>query len=505
MDVVTRNPVGRIIDGKATAIVTGIHFKNGQGALMLFAQNLETGRTKTLEQADPEAREWVINADGVAIAQSNYLEFNKQWSLKTKDGRLWHKVYSVEAPIDTPDLEGLSADGKSLIISAVENEERVLKTFNLESNTFGPPLNVGPGLETLVGDSEDGRVIGGRRMTEKTEYTFFASEDQAKWDKAAALFPNADVKLESWSADHNKIVVHVTGPLDGDAYRLVDVTTGSTVPVGQAYAKVAAADVARVTPMVYTAGDGLKIPAYLTLPNGRPAKDLPLIVMPHGGPASRDAPGFNWWAQALASRGYAVLQPQFRGSSGWDKKLLFAGYGEFGRKMQSDLSDGVKELVSKGVVDAKRVCIVGGSYGGYAALAGAAFDGNTYRCAVSLAGVSDLRKFLDYVDIRSRDIAIRYWDRFLGTTSPDDPKIDAISPARHADKVNIPVLLIHGRDDTVVNFPQSTIMADALKRAGKPVELVELPGEDHWLSRSETRLQMLNAMVGFLEKNNPPQ
>ena len=145
--------------------------------------------------------------------------------------------------------------------------------------------------------------------------------------------------------------------------------------------------VSKVESVKYKAADGLEITGYLTLPNGREAKGLPLIVFPHGGPASRDTLGFDWWAQAMASRGYAVLQVNFRGSDGLGWEFTKAGFGEWGRKMQTDLSDGVRNLTSQGVVDPKRVCIVGGSYGGYAALAGATLQKDVYRCAVSFGGV----------------------------------------------------------------------------------------------------------------------
>jgi dipeptidyl aminopeptidase/acylaminoacyl peptidase len=230
------------------------------------------------------------------------------------------------------------------------------------------------------------------------------------------------------------------------------------------------------------------------------------VVLVHGGPAASDAPGFDWWSQALASRGYAVLQPQYRGSTSVGEAHLEAGFGQWGRKMQSDLSDGVRDLANKGVIDPRRVCIMGASYGGYAALAGAAFDGDIYRCAVSLAGPADLPAMRAYErDLHdgAKNVTLRSWDRFMGAASPSDPALDAISPARHADKVSIPVLLMHGQDDTVVPYDQSHEMAQALKRAGKPVEMITLKGEDHWLSRSETRMQMLKAAVAFVEAHNP--
>ncbi|MBW3559945.1 MAG: alpha/beta fold hydrolase, partial [Proteobacteria bacterium] len=216
---------------------------------------------------------------------------------------------------------------------------------------------------------------------------------------------------------------------------------------------------------------------------------------------------FDWWSQALASRGYAVLQPQFRGSDGFGRKFVEAGYGQWGRKMQTDLSDGLRHLAAEGVIDPKRVCVMGASYGGYPALAGATLDPEVYRCAVSVAGISDLPLMLAD-DAKAAGSAnsseVRYWTRFLGTTFRKRGELEAVSPARQAHKAAGPILLIHGKDDTVVLYNQSTTMQRALQRAGKPVEFVTLPAEDHWLSRGATRLQMLQSAVAFVEKHNPP-
>ena len=219
----------------------------------------------------------------------------------------------------------------------------------------------------------------------------------------------------------------------------------------------------------------------------------------------RDTAEFDWWSQALADQGYAVLRPNYRGSD-IDWQFLKAGFGEWGRKMQTDLSDGVRFLIKEGVADSARVCIVGASYGGYAALAGVTLDPGVYRCAVSVAGLSDLALMMRSrgeggVDARS---TIRYWDRYWGVTGRTDPALDAISPIKHVNAVKVPVLLIHGRDDTVVPFEQSQLIFDALRRNSKDVELVALKEEDHWLSRSATRLQMLEATIAFLRAHDPP-
>jgi dipeptidyl aminopeptidase/acylaminoacyl peptidase len=309
------------------------------------------------------------------------------------------------------------------------------------------------------------------------------------------------VELESHSDDLSRLVLKVFGAKDGYVYALYDWYSHHATILGRVYEEVHAPSEMRA--INYKAADGLTIPAFLTLPAGAPEKDLPLIVLPHGGPAAADTLDFHWWSQALAAQGYAVLQPNFRGSI-LNQNFLQAGFGEWGRKMQSDLSDGVRYLANQGTIDPKRVCIVGASYGGYAALAGITVESGVYRCAVSVAGISDLRRFRKWTIANQMGWSQRYWDRFMGTADQNDPSLLAISPIEHVATVTVPVLLIHGRDDTVVPYEQSDVMQSALQRAGKSVTLVTMKHEDHWLSRGETRLQMLKATVDFLKANNPP-
>jgi dipeptidyl aminopeptidase/acylaminoacyl peptidase len=201
-----------------------------------------------------------------------------------------------------------------------------------------------------------------------------------------------------------------------------------------------------------------------------------------------------------------VLQPQFRGSEGFGDKLLKAGYGEWGRKMQSDLQDGIKILTRMKAVDPARVCIVGASYGGYAALAGMALEPGTYRCAVAVAGISDVNKWLCSMAPQAsrQGRAVRYWRRYAGAKSLQDPVIEQISPIEHVRDVKDPILLMHGKDDSVVPREQTLLMHKALQRAKKDVRYVELEGEDHWFSRTATRLKMLEETVKFVESHIAP-
>jgi len=204
----------------------------------------------------------------------------------------------------------------------------------------------------------------------------------------------------------------------------------------------------------------------------------------------------------MASQCYLVLQPNYRGST-TSTEHLKAGYGQWGRKMQTDLSDGVRYLTKEGMVDPARVCIVGASYGGYAALAGVTLDPGVYRCAVSVAGPSDLKRMVKNVNSYAKSTQ-RYWERFMGATGTGDAILEQISPVKHVDAITVPVMLIHGHDDTVVPYEQSSLMYDAMKHSKKNVEMVELKNEDHWLSRGATRLQMLQSSIAFLRAHNPP-
>jgi dipeptidyl aminopeptidase/acylaminoacyl peptidase len=319
------------------------------------------------------------------------------------------------------------------------------------------------------------------------------------------MFPGETVKWQSWSDDRTKVIAQVAGTRSGDAYLLVDLATGRSERIGDEYRGIRPEDFNEVRTLSYPAADGTVIPAFLTLPRGVPARHLPLVVMVHGGPAGHDKPGFDWQAQAVASLGYAVLQPQYRGSDGFGRAHLEAGYGQWGRKMQTDLSDGLNGLAAQGLIDPARVCIVGDSYGGYAAMAGVTLQSGIYRCAISVAGVSDLRRLMMQTgaDEGVRSLTTRYWRRFFGATRAGDPVFNAISPARHADRLSAPLLLIHGDIDTVVQPEQSRIMRNAARRAGKTVQLVTLKGEDHNLSRGATRVEMLRAIAGFLRANLP--
>ncbi|NGM49800.1 S9 family peptidase [Caulobacter sp. 602-2] len=507
MNVVYGPAMVRKVDGDLTAFVQGVYFVDNRGRVTLFAVNLDKGRTKMIEARSEDTDDWLVDGDGVPLAQSQYDQSKGVWSLRIKGPRGWIVVDQATSPMGSYGVSGLGRDGKSVLVAMNDADgSTVYREYGQGGAHADLPME--RPFDGLIRDPATGALIGGVTLVgDDLRYQFYDAKNESAWKAVQKAFPGDRVSLASWSDDRRKIVVLVDSPTDGPAYALIDLDAKSASWLGESYSKLAAADISEVRPVKYKAADGLEITGYLTLPKGKPAKNLPLIVLPHGGPEGRDSPGFDWWSQGLASRGYAVLQPNFRGSEGFGHDFVRAGFGEWGKKMQTDLSDGVRYLAKEGLIDPKRVCVVGASYGGYAALAGATIDTGVYRCAVSVAGPSDLKRML--VDNQERyatanNAAMRYWLRFMGAEGVRDPDLAAISPAKLAAKADIPVLLIHGKDDTIVPYVQSKIMADALTKAGKPVQFVTLDGEDHWLSRGASRQRMLVETAAFIEKHNPP-
>jgi dipeptidyl aminopeptidase/acylaminoacyl peptidase len=378
-----------------------------------------------------------------------------------------------------------------------------------EDRWFEMPLAGGDAAEILkdeqVGgnyiDPRNRQLIGYVRDGDVPEAHFYDARQEKVMAATRRAFPGVNVRLVDWSDRFDHLIVRTDGIGDPLTWWKVDIATGQANPLGVSYPMVAA-DVGPMRMVRYKAADGLDVSGVLTLPPGRPAKNLPVVLFPHGGPSARDYPGFDWWAQAFAAQGYAVFQPNFRGSTGYGAAFQHAGNGEWGRKMQTDISDGLAELVRQGIVDPKRACIMGASYGGYAALAGVTLQQGLYRCAVAVAGVSDVQQMYqtDVAESGSDPALIRGLKAEIGSGRA----LKDVSPIRFAERADAPILLIHGKDDTVVQYAQSSAMARALRQAGKPVEFVTLPGEDHWLSKSATRLAMLQAALTFVERNNPP-
>jgi dipeptidyl aminopeptidase/acylaminoacyl peptidase len=292
-------------------------------------------------------------------------------------------------------------------------------------------------------------------------------------------------------------VILATGPRVPGTYYLLSRENLELSRIGDRYASHLKPeqlhDVERVS---YVARDGLTIPAYLTRPVA--SGPLPMVVLPHGGPTTRDYLGFDPVAQFLASRGLAVLQPNFRGSSGYGAAFEAAGYGEWGLAMQDDVTDGVRAMIERGIADAERICIVGWSYGGYVALMGAVKTPDLYRCAVSGAGITDIRRMLS----EGARYKFGLKDRpAVGDYQKDRGKLKDTSPINNVEAIKIPILLVHGDKDRSVPIGHSKKMAAKLKKLGKPHRMVVLKDGNHRLSLERNRVQFLRELESFLTEN----
>ncbi|MET0308464.1 MAG: S9 family peptidase [Sphingomonas sp.] len=392
----------------------------------------------------------------------------------------------------------LDQPNKALVVADDEQGFSALYELDLATMARGKQLFASKGYDIggLVGDGTGAGYLGVRVNEDKPAIRWTDPAIEAMHKAVAAGIKGGEPRIVSLSRDRKTAIVQVGGPSAPGAYFLYRSDDGSMLRLSTSNTTIGLKLMHPVKTIRYKARDGLEIAAVLTLPRGKTGK-LPLIVMPHGGPYARDSEEWDWWAQFLADRGYAVVQPNYRGSSGYGTSFAAKGEGQWGLAMQDDLNDAVTALADLGIADPGRVCMVGASYGGYAALRAAQRDGKLYRCAVSYAGVSDLNRMISY------DSA------FLGSESRKDwlraqaPDFKQISPLFHPEQFSIPVLLVHGKKDRVVPINQSRVMVDKLKEAGKNVTYIEQPEADHHFTRSQDRLEFLKALEVFLAKYNP--
>jgi dipeptidyl aminopeptidase/acylaminoacyl peptidase len=390
-----------------------------------------------------------------------------------------------------------------MLVHDRNDQSDVTEEFPIAPHSAATKLFESTPVEEYLTDPATGLLLGGQFTGEKG-FVLFDTKLQRRLDAARKAFAAYQFTLESYSSNMAKMVVKTDGGDDPGTFWLIDMATGKAEDLMSAYPDVDPKDVGPTRMFAYTAADGLPLEGVLTLPAGSTGRNLPLVMMPHGGPFDvYDRVGFDWWAQAFASRGYAVFQPNYRGSGGHGVAFEDKGHGEWGRGMLSDMADGITALAKAGIVDPTRACIVGASYGGYAALAGVTIQHGLYRCAVSYAGVSDVGHAMARDGTDSETAEGRFVEKMFGVKDPYDPALRKISPLRNAGAADAPILLIHGKDDTRVPIVNSLSMKSALELARKPVEMVTLTGEDHFLSREASRVQTLEASVAFVEKYNP--
>ena len=359
-------------------------------------------------------------------------------------------------------------------------------------------------LDGLVFDNQTHELMATVYVGDRVRIYPKTARAKQDLERMRKKLPDGEYSLNSSTRDMHYSLVSVSSDVEPAATYLYDRTKGSFTLVYRVREKLPRGDLASMKPLRYGARDGMMIPAYLTLPKGVPAKNLPVVINPHGGPWARDTWGYDAYAQFMANRGYAVLQPNFRSSTGYGKKFLNAGNKQWGTgAMQDDLTDGVKYLIDQGIADPKRVCIFGGSYGGYATLAGVTFTPDLYTCAVPYVAPSSLITLIESFPAYWRPFLKGSWFLRVGdpAVAEDRKDLESRSPINFIDRIHVPMLVVHGANDPRVKQAESDAIVAALRDKGQAVEYLVAPDEGHGFRSPENRMALAVAMENFLAKH----
>lgn len=485
----------------------GTRLANDKDGLGVDEIDVSNGRTKVAEQPDPMAQSYVADQDGEVRLKVRQLSDNRGvltgetvYMYREPGKRSWKMM--GEIIVDGKPLkefEPVAVDGPRNVAYGYEtlNGYSALIEVPLDGSNTGRVIMARDDVDvgSLIQIGRQKRVVGGTFQTEKRTIQYFDSELDALSKALGNALPNKPlVSIVSASADESRLLLIASSDTDPGTVYLYDKGTRQLEQLLAVREFLVDQDLAKVTPISFPASDGTQIPGYLTMPSGTEGKNLPTIVLPHGGPAARDTWGFDWLAQFFAARGYAVLQPNFRGSAGYGE----AWFGNNGYRAWDvaigDVNDAGKWMVSEGIADPSKLAIVGWSYGGYAALQSQVADPDLYQAVVAIAPVTDL----EY--LRNDARAYTHYelrDKQLGS----GPHIVAGSPLQHAESFKAPVALFHGERDVNVDVRHSRAMADRLKDAGKSVTYAEYDGLRHGLRDSKVRTEMLIAIDGFLARS----
>lgn len=472
----------------------------------LYEVTISTGERELIRQNDNQITNWTFDQDDKLRMAARTTE-DGGTELLVLDGDEMKPCYTCSV-LETCSPIGFHKSGDfAYLITNKGDEVDLTQLMKFDPKTFEATL--------IEKDPENQVDFGGVIFSDvskeliATTYvgdkprTYFKNKKwEAEYEWLKSQFPGSEVDMGSSTADENKWLVYVNSDTDPGATYLYDRKKQKVTFQYRPRPELPVESLAKMEAIRYKSSDGLEIPAYLTLPKGLEAKDLPLVVMPHGGPWARDYWGYNPYSQFLANRGYAVLNPNFRASTGYGKAFLNAGNKEWGQLMQDDITWGVKHLVEKGIVDEKRVAIMGGSYGGYATLAGLTFTPDVYAAGVSIVGPSNLITLLESIPPYWESIRKTFYER-MGNPETEEGKAQLIrqSPLFSADKITVPLMVVQGANDPRVKKAESDQIVVAMRELGLPVEYICAPDEGHGFRRPENNMAFLAAGEKFLAKH----
>jgi dipeptidyl aminopeptidase/acylaminoacyl peptidase len=470
----------------------------------LYDLSISTGEKKLVKKNTEQIAGWDFDHEGnPKLAERTNKAGDTEILRVEPDG--FKLIYSCSV-LESCGVEGFDAQNKQVYlvtnkgdVDLTEIEMLDPATGNAKKYESDPENRVDS--EGLLQSDVDHHVYFTRYEDDRTRLYFKDKGFEAEYKWLQSKLPGKEINFGARSKDENIWIVNATSDTEpGETY----VWNRKAKKLDLQFRireELPRDSLSERKPYQYKSSDGLEIHAYLTLPKGLPAKGLPLVVFPHGGPWGRDSWGYDTFAQFLSNRGYAVLQPNFRASTGYGKKFLNAGNGEWGRKMQDDLTWGVKALVADGTVDAKRVGIFGGSYGGYATLAGVAFTPTTYAAAVAYVAPSNLITLLDAIPPYWEAGRKQMYTRMADPTTPEGKALlVAESPLTKAKDIVTPPMVVQGKNDPRVNIRESNQIVAAVRDNGKPVEYLVAPDEGHGFARPINNLAMVTAIEQFLPK-----
>lgn len=483
------------------------------GATDLYRMDSMTGRTSLLTFKNPgKVGDWLLDHDNVIrVAVSNAVNpdnkrIQQSVYYRSNQDAEWRRIYQAYYDEGKEMIPlAFDFDNQTLFVAGRFHgrDTQAIHTWDFEHNTAGEIIADAPNADVtgIIQDKRLKKTVGAIITGMKTEIIYFDEEYAKLQASLNASFPGQEVYF---SLSGQGAVVTTTGTNNVGTLYFYDAKNKSLEQIYTVKPELEGKKLSEQTVINYAARDGLNIPAYLTLPEGIAAKKLPLIAYIHGGPHARDHFGFDPTTQMFASRGYAVLQPQFRMSTGFGWKHHKAGWKQWGLSMQDDITDGIAHLVKQGIVDPTRVCIIGASYGGYATMYGLIKDPDLYRCGINFVGVTDVKMLFT---VNWSDMSGPQMEN-IGALMHGDPKTDEAyfqqaSAIGNADKIKAPVLMAYGSEDIRVPLIHGEKMRDKLRSLGKTVEWMVMTGEGHgWVKESnnilwgETMLRFVDQYIG---------
>jgi dipeptidyl aminopeptidase/acylaminoacyl peptidase len=498
------------LEDNPTDVIVGLNKRNKE-IFDAYHLNVETGDIKIIAENPGNISSWVTDHDGKIRVAVTTDGVNTSLLYRKTEQDPFKTVITTNFK-ESFQPQFFTFDNKNLYgVSNIGRDKAAIVEFDLDTGkevkTLFERLDVD--VSGLFYSKKRKVITAAGYTTWKDKRTFFDPESENLYKTVQEKLPGYDVYFVSSNKEEDTFIVRTITDRSLGAFYVFDSKSGELIKLADRAPWLKEDQLAEMKPIEYKSRDGLAIHGYLTLPQGRPAKNLPVVVNPHGGPWARNKWGFNPEVQFLANRGFIVLQMNFRGSTGYGRKFLEAGFRQWGQSMQNDITDGVKWLVAtnhtpQGIADPKRIAIYGGSYGGYAVLAGLTKDPDLYAAGVDYVGVSNLFTFMKTVP--------PYWKPFLEMMyemvgNPDKNKelFEENSPVFHADRIKAPLFVAQGAKDPRVNINESNQIVDALKKRGVEVEYMVKENEGHGFHNEENRFAFYEAMEKFLKKHLSPE